>query len=143
MTQETYTHILICYNCCQYEHHATKDCTQKTIICSECADPGHIWTECTNTDRQFTDHRTLAAKCPFRSTVIEDKLQKTNDKLSTENNKTYSDIAREAVRQAKTDDITTRPTITPTDKTNLKMTALILEAHIDFKITSDRPSRTH
>ena len=57
-------------------------------------------------------------------------LQKTNDKLSTENNKTYSDIAREAVRQAKTDDTTTRPTITLTDKTNLKMTALILEAHI-------------
>ena len=78
MTREIYTHIFICYNGYQYEHHATKDCTQKTIICSECAETGHKWTECTNatkhcincirTDRQFTDHRILSAKCPYRKT---------------------------------------------------------------------------
>ena len=35
MTLETYTHIVICYNCYKYETHATKDCTKTTIICLE------------------------------------------------------------------------------------------------------------
>ena len=41
MTQETYTHILICYNCYEYETHATKDCTRTTIICSKCTETRH------------------------------------------------------------------------------------------------------
>ena len=99
----------------------------------------HKWTDCTNatkqcinctrTNKQHSDYRTVAAKCPYRKSTIDAKLQRTTDKISTEQQQTYSDIAREAVRQVKTDK-TPRPTITFTDKTNLKMTALILEAHI-------------
>ena len=37
MIQETYTDILICYNCYEYETRAAKDCTKTTFICSECA----------------------------------------------------------------------------------------------------------
>ena len=116
MTQETYTHIPICYNCYEYETHATKDCTKTTIICSECVETGHKWTDCTNATKkcincvrnykQYTDHRTLAAKCTYCKTTIDAKIQKTSDKMTTDNNKTYTDVAKEAVRLAKTDEKT-------------------------------------
>ena len=114
LTKETYTHILIYYNCYEYETHVTKDCQKTTIICSECTETGHNWTDCTNTtkkcincirtDRQYTDNRTLATKYPYRNAIIDAKIQKPTDKLNKDNNKTYSDIAREAVRQAKMED---------------------------------------
>ena len=59
---------------------------------------------------------------------------------TTDNNKTHSDVDKKAVRQAKTDYRTNRPSITLTNKINLKMTALVLEAHIAC-INSDNDLR--
>ena len=44
-------------------------------------------------------------------------------------NKTYSEIAKAAINQTTTQQTRPPPSITLTNKTHLKMTALILEAH--------------
>lgn len=134
--QEEFTHILICYKCYRYEDHPTKDCKQTYDCCSECAQQGHTFKDCTATDKRCLNcptgnnlHRTLAAKCPYRKKTIEDKKIKTVTAQKTAENKTYADIAKEVMKETKTE---TRPTniVNLTNKTHLKLTALILEAHI-------------
>jgi hypothetical protein len=68
--QEQYTHLLICYNCYQIEHHLAHQCTSTTSFCSECAAKDHTYTQCTDTYERcldcHNDHLTLAANCPYR-----------------------------------------------------------------------------
>ena len=116
-------------------------CMDSTSVTKRC-------NNCTRTDQQHTNHMTLAAKCPYRRSIIDTKLKRTADKISTDQQKTNPDIARKAVRQVKTDNKTPKPTITQTDSTSLNITALILEAHIacinsdkDFDIGANFPDR--
>ena len=80
MTPEQFTHLLICFNCYQYEKHATRDCTRKNIKCSECAETGHTFKDCTSSTKRCLNcplndnyHRTLAARCPYRKQIIDEK----------------------------------------------------------------------
>ena len=137
MTPETFTHLLICFKCYKYEQHATKDCTETEIKCSECAQTGHTFQNCTNTTKRCLNcptndnfHRTLAAKCPYRKKTIDNKNRQQNEKQTTEQNKTYAAIAQAAIKQTLPQSKISTPKITLTNKTHLKLTALILEAHI-------------
>lgn len=134
--RETFTHIQICFKCYKYEDHATNDCKQTFDICSECAQRGHTHLTCINTnkkcincpDDETNDHRTLAAKCPHRKKTIADKEQKKTTAQTLTQNTTYANIAKAAIKEQTTE---TRPNVIKlTNKTQLKMTALILEAHI-------------
>jgi hypothetical protein len=130
--QERFTHLLICYKCYDYDKHPTKDCPQTFDICSECATTGHTFRDCKSTNKSCINcksdsHRTLAANCPYRKNAIRDKETKIKDDSDRRQNKTYADIAKKAIQE-------TIPAPTPiiniTSKTHLKLTALIIEAHI-------------
>lgn len=135
--RETYTHIQICYKCYAFETHTTKDCTATNDVCSECAQTGHTHRDCTNTTKKClncpndstNDHRTLAARCPYRKKTIADKRTKLDKDNTNKQNSTYAQVAKLAVEETKK---TAPPPnhIRLTNKTQLKMTALILEAHI-------------
>ena len=136
MTQEQFTHILICYKCYKYEDHATKDCPTTTPTCSECAETGHTYRDCPNEYKRCLNcpapnntHRTLAAKCPYRKKTIDDKNKRNETQQTLKQNQTYSNIVKETMKQARQDPVTTT-NVTLTDKIQLKLTAIILEAHI-------------
>ena len=67
--QEECFNIVCCMRCYQLEDHATRECRKpkEYQICSECAQVGHIWKNCTSTAKKSVncsgDHRTLAMKC--------------------------------------------------------------------------------
>lgn len=126
--REQYTHLLICFKCYKMEDHPTKDCPSNKTICSECAQEGHTFRECTSNYKKCTncrnDHRTLAASCPYRKQKIKEKELQTTHQTNKDQFATYSEIAKAAIRE------TTPNVIHLTSKTHLKMTALILEAHI-------------
>ena len=146
--REEFTHLQICFRCYQYENHTTSDCpTPDKILCSECATDGHAWKSCDNKELKRcinctknnlpNQHRTLAAQCPVRKKAIQDKKQKEQDQLQQNQNKTFANIAKQAVVETKT------PTAAPTiiqlhSQTQIKLTALILEAHMT-SIHSKRP----
>lgn len=128
--QERYTHLLICYKCYKMEDHPTHQCTATTPSCSECAAKDHIHTQCTNPLKKClncqNDHRTLAANCPYRKQVTQMKQQTQQEKIQQKNNQTYVDIAKQAIQQTNTP----QHNLTLTNSTQIKLTALILEAHI-------------
>jgi hypothetical protein len=133
---EEFTHILICYKCYQYETHSTKDCKIGYDVCSECAQRGHTYKECPSSEKRCLNcppdnnsHRTLAAKCPFRKSTIAAKNVKSSNARQNAQHKSYADIAKQVIIESKSE---SRPTnvVHLTSKTHLKMTALILEAHV-------------
>jgi hypothetical protein len=128
--QEHYTHLLICYKCYKFEDHPTHQCTSTTPSCSECAAKDHTYTQCTNTYKKClncqNDHRTLAANCPYRKQKIQHKQQTKTETIKTKTNQTYVDIAKQAIQQTSVP----QHSLTLTDKNQLKLTAIILEAHI-------------
>ena len=138
--QEKFTHILTCYKCYRYETHATTNCPDNLTYCSECAEIGHNYRDCTSTTKNcinckrdgLTDysHRTLAAKCPIRKQTIINKDAQTTQQKTAQQNQTYATIAKQAVTETLQTTTTQPPTINITNKTHLKLTALILEAHI-------------
>ena len=131
---EQFTELQICFNCYKYESHTSKQCPSKTIVCSECAQTGHTHYQCTSTIKRCLNcpprqyhHRTLAASCPVKRRAIADKEKRLKDETEKQNNKTYATIVKNTI-QATTPP--PRPTINLTDKTQLKIVALVIEAHI-------------
>ncbi len=128
--QERYTHLLICYKCYKMEDHPTHQCTATTPSCSECAAKDHTYTQCTSPSKKCLncqgEHRTLAANCPYRKQVTQTKQQTQQEKTQQKNNQTYVDIAKQALQQTNTP----LHNLTLTNSTQIKLTALILEAHI-------------
>ena len=74
INKEIYVHLDLCYVCYAYDH-KTPDCqTADLKICSECAQIGHRYNECTSSVQKCINcsgsHRTMAAKCPKRKELI-------------------------------------------------------------------------
>ena len=131
--QEHYTHIQICYKCYRFEHHTTRDCTKNTDICSECGEEGHTHQTCNNTEKRCINcsgpHRTLAASCPYRKQTIATKNSNQKSQQNITQNKTFADIAKHAAKETIQNN-PPAPKITLTNKMHIKLTAIILEAHI-------------
>ncbi|KAF2349268.1 hypothetical protein FHG87_019976 [Trinorchestia longiramus] len=71
-------------------------------------------------------HRTLAANCPYRKSKIRQKEETEQRQKQEQTHSTYAEIAKHAIQQ-------TNPpqhTLTLTNQTHIKLTALIIEAHI-------------
>ncbi|KAF2361470.1 hypothetical protein FHG87_007781 [Trinorchestia longiramus] len=127
---EKYTHIQICYKCYKFEDHPTHQCTAKTQYCSEYASQEHTYQHCTNTFKKCLNcqgpHRTPAAGCTYRKTIINQKRDDKQKEKELQTHNTYAEIAKHAIQQ-------TNPpqhALTLTNHTHLKLTALIFEAHI-------------
>ncbi|KAF2353706.1 hypothetical protein FHG87_015535 [Trinorchestia longiramus] len=84
------------------------------------------------TDRQqifevtFRLHRTLAAGCTYRKTIINQKRDDEQKQKEQQTHNTYREITKHAIQQTKS----LQHALTLSNQTHLKLTALILEAHI-------------
>ena len=128
---EKYTHLQICFKCYKYEDHSTFQCKSTKIVCSECAQEGHTHRNCNNTDKQclncHQNHRTLASSCPIRKDAIKDKDERDRQRRTETENQTYAKIAQQTINQT---NAAPKHQIFLTDKIHIKLTAIILEAHI-------------
>ena len=129
--QEKYVHILICFKCYKYEDHPTNRCTETTDKCSECAQTGHTHHNCPNDYKKCLNcnenHRTLASSCKIRKQAIKDKEDKDRTRRDETETKTYARIAQETIDRT---NASPKHQILLTDNIHIKLTALILEAHI-------------
>ena len=129
--REKYTHLLICFRCYKYEDHSSNKCTSTTKICSECSEQDHTHEHCTNNFKKCINcsgnHRTLSAGCPIRKQVITNKEAQQRKQQEDKQQQTYSNIIKKTIQE-------TQPTapqpIQLNSSTQIKLTALILEAHI-------------
>ena len=126
--QERIHDLLICFKCYKYEDHHTKDCPTPLTVCSECAEEGHTFKECKSSTKKCLNcgvaHRTLLAGCQYRKTKIVEKQKEKIKETNKQINQTYAGIAKIAMEEIQPKQINI------TRDTDLKMTALILEAHI-------------
>ena len=140
--KEKFTFIQICFRCYKYENHTTANCPSTTDICSECAQSGHTHRNCTainkrclNCPEGLNHHRTLAPSCPAKKQAIKNKDLQNRERNEKQNTKTYSSIVKATIKETTP---LVRPTINITDKTQFKLVALIVEAHVTA-LTGDRP----
>ena len=74
ISRDEFVNVLTCFRCCWYDDHPTKSCTETKIICSECSEEGHKWSECKSQTKRCINcrgtHRTLAMSCPIKRDVI-------------------------------------------------------------------------
>ena len=139
---ERHTELLICFNCYKYESHTKHQCPSKQIVCSECAETGHTHRQCTSTEKRCLNcpkdnnfHRTLDNKCPVKKQATINKENKLKAETEKHNNKTYSDIVKNTIKQTAPPP---KPTIQLTNKVHLKLIALVIEAHV-ASIGDSRP----
>ena len=78
--KEEFVPVVPCYRCYSYEHqkrYCSKPADYK--VCSNCAAEGHTFNDCKVTILKCIncgkDHRTLAAKCAIRKTIIRNKIK--------------------------------------------------------------------
>ena len=137
ISQELFINLKICFKCFKYEDHFTNQCKVTQKICSECAETGHTFRECRSTTKRCVNckssggddsHRTLAAKCPLRKKLTNDIKSR---KLNKNNNVEYSEVVRKNATTTKGKaENSSFPQIKLNSDVSIKMTALIIEAHI-------------
>ena len=126
--QERPQEILICFKFYKMEEHSTRNCPSTRTVCSECAEEGHSFQDCKSQTKKCLNcgmgHRTFLASCPYRKGKIAERETLKTKETEKQINKTYAGIAKVAIEEVKPKHINI------TRNTDLKMTALILEAHI-------------
>ena len=153
--QEEHVKINTCGKCYANNAHNTNQCRSTIKICSECAETGHTWRECQATvkkcinctrDGKEAGHRTTAMKCPLRKAIVK-KVRKQKAESKKKNaGRTYATVstgstyaAVAANRGANSEAPKTQKPSAPPPKPvqivmnndlSVKMTALIMEAHI-------------
>ncbi len=91
---ETYIPIKCCMKCYALEDHFSNECPKSKDfkVCSECSREGHVWHQCTATNKQCLNcsgsHSTLAMKCVKRKEIIKEKRTQDNERQKM----TYSNI---------------------------------------------------
>ena len=140
--KEKFTFLQICFKCYKYENHTTANCPSIIEVCSECAQSGHTHRNCTSITKKCLNcpegrnqHRTLAPSCPAKKLAIKQKELQIQEKNEKQNSKTYSSIMKATIKETTPQ---ARPIINLTDKTQFKLVALIIEAHVTV-LTGDRP----
>ncbi|KAF2351659.1 hypothetical protein FHG87_017586 [Trinorchestia longiramus] len=110
---EKYTYIQICYKCYKFEDHATYQCTSTTPSCT----PKRAVVGAFSPGALALGHRKI---------IIRQKEETEQRQKQEQTHSTYAEIAKHAIQQ-------TNPpqhTLTLTNQTHIKLTALIIEAHI-------------
>lgn len=80
MVRDSFTHLLVCYRCYQWNDHVAANCKKAAsyIICSLCSSDSHCYKECNSNERKCINckgnHYTLSYKCPIRKSIA-DHLQ--------------------------------------------------------------------
>ena len=78
--KEIFIPITPCFKCYRYDH-LKRNCPKPNDfkICSNCSGEGHVYTECSSLAFKCIncqeDHRTLAAKCPIRKSIVKQKIK--------------------------------------------------------------------
>ena len=125
--QEIYYNVKTCFRCYALEDHNTNQCdkSQEYKICSECAEYGHIWKDCSKNIFKCIncsgDHRTLASKCPRRKEIIKNKRH--SDQVPKQ---TYS----QAAQQQTSPSFTSPQNIPNNNETYTKIYTCIMHAHL-------------
>lgn len=135
---EEFIPITPCWNCFKYNHNV-KDCPLKeTTFCSECAEMGHTFRQCNNPTKKCLNcdgpHRTLAAICPIRKTILKEKREEKKQKKQTfeQENRTYCAVTKMSKELPKTIQNQTPPqtALHVHDKLSLQVLVIVIEAHL-------------
>ena len=122
---DSFIEVPMCMSCYKMNEHATRNCpTATTIVCSECSEEGHRWTDCkANTKKCLNcsgDHRTTAPQCPMRKQEV-NKIRHHTSTNKTRNGTSYSEALRSTTP--------TTPNMTIQSDSFLIMSAAIMYAH--------------
>lgn len=113
----------MCMKCYKLNEHQTKHCKSTTVICSDCSEVGHNWTDCKTTAKRCLNcdggHKTTAPQCPKRkeeaNKIRKQDTQKKNTGLS------YSSVVKSTLPPIQNLNI-------PSDSA-LKILTAIIHAH--------------
>ena len=89
MRMETYVPLIACNRCNEVEGHTTANCPKDATYkrCSECASMGHIFRECTATEKKCLNcggqHSARAMRCPVRKEAVKKKEEEHRARLVT------------------------------------------------------------
>lgn len=140
--EEEFIPITPCYICYKYTH-TVKDCPEKernVKYCSECAQNGHTFRECTNRDNPKClncsgNHRTLAAACPIRKDLVKKHKQDKNEKQKKfeQENRTYCAVTKlqqqlpKVVKQQAPE----KTVLNLSSRISVTLLGIIIEAHLE------------
>ena len=106
ISRDEFISILTCFKCYKMEDHPTKNCRETKDLCSECAEEGHRWAECTSQVKRCLNcggsHRTLAMACPEKKKWINEKRDQREREEREKKNKTYSEVIKETIKETQT-----------------------------------------
>lgn len=131
ISREEFIDILMCFSCYKLDDHISKNCPSRdTVICSECSAIGHKWNHCTSSVKRCINcrgnHRTMSMACPTKREIIANKKTENKNKESENTNKTYSDVAKEVLRQKNE----TQTMLHVENNTPLDVLVCIMHAHV-------------
>ena len=131
MARDDFINILTCFKCYAMESHPTKNCQETKILCSECGQEGHRWSECRSPTKMCLNckgqHRTLAMACPIKKDLINKKRTEKEEQEHSKRARPYSAVIKETVRESQ---MKSRPTqiVLGSDHSYL-ITTCIIHAH--------------
>lgn len=134
---EEFVQITPCWVCYKYNH-TSKDCPLPELtFCSECADIGHTYRQCTSSEKKCLNcdgpHRTLAAICPIRKEIIKNKREEKKKKKEEfeQNNKTFCAVTKMTSELPKVIQSQKIPQtiLQVSDKLSTQIIVIIAEAH--------------
>ena len=99
---ERYTAVSQCTHCSLYSHVKATCPNLDKLFCSECSAEDHMWRRCPNKNNPKCrvcggPHRSMSGKCETRKALIKDINKKKEEKVFEKENKTYREVARQAV----------------------------------------------
>lgn len=138
LEREKFVNVQTCFKCYKFNDHSTANCPNKDlVICSECAEQGHTYTQCTNPRKACINckqrgyphhHRTLAMSCPVKKEKIKQLERKEKDEQTRKQQAPYAAAAKAVIKESNTHP--QQQSITLSDFTHFKVLTAVVHAHI-------------
>lgn len=106
---EKFINVLTCFKCYTFNDHSTANCPNKSLtICSECAETGHIFSQCKSQVKSCINckkegkpyqHRTLAMACPIKKQLIKQQEQKEKEQKEMKKRATYATALKTVINE--------------------------------------------
>lgn len=138
--RERFINVQTCFNCYTYNSHSTANCPQSNqLVCSECAEVGHKYTQCNNSYKGCINcklagkphnHRTLAMSCPIKKEKIKEIEQREKDKQTQKAHAPYAAAVKAVIKETTAPSTAPTQTIQLSEISHLQIMTAVIHAHI-------------